>query len=308
MKRNKILITGTNGFVGRNLKNSLSRDDFHIYELNWGQDYQEIPRHYSSENILENFLKVNRLNALNTTIVHLGANTNAAGTDAREFAAPNIHASKTLFRVASHLEIPLIFASSSSVYGPNFSAPTDETGLRLPPYAQSKWLSEIDIENVYGDNGKFCVLRFFNIYGLDESSKGSMVSIPYRFVTESKRESRIEIWQIGNSEAKPKVQSRDFIYVDDVITIIRDVINDFDNFQGVFDLGTGISVSFQSIAETISMDSGCVVASVSPPKNVDINNYQMYTQAGIYKPNLGSLIKLKSMEEGLRILLDGWVN
>ena len=125
--------------------------------------------------------------------------------------------------------LKLIFPSSSSVY----------TGINS--YAHTK-LSLENIAKAYGVN--FLALRIFAGYGPGEEHKKYYASVIYQWI---KQVYLGEIPTIfGDGE-----QSRDFIYIDDIIKII---VNNLDK-SGVVDVGTGVNTSFNHVISLIKKHS-----------------------------------------------------
>jgi nucleoside-diphosphate-sugar epimerase len=115
----------------------------------------------------------------------------------------------------------LIYPSSAAVFAPELS-----------PYAKSKYLAE---EIVKGLNSNTVVLRFVNMFGPHMNHRsGSMM---YNFLNNDK------IVVFGDGE-----QTRDFIHVRDVISIIEEVIDNEDWNGRVIDIGTGQPYSTNYVA------------------------------------------------------------
>jgi ADP-L-glycero-D-manno-heptose 6-epimerase len=122
----------------------------------------------------------------------------------------------------------MVFASSAAVYG-NGNGP-------LNLYAESKLQSERDISD------HAVCFRLFNVYGKNESHKGRMSSVILKWWNELTRDGCIRIFE-GSESFK-----RDFIHVQDVCRILW---NGVSMSAGVYDLGTGISHSFDSLADMV---------------------------------------------------------
>ena len=95
----------------------------------------------------------------------------------------NFEYSKALLHFCANNEIPLIYASSASVYGASKifkESPENESSLNH--YAESKLL----FDNYYREhskkiNSQVAGLRYFNVYGPRENHKKEMYSVVYRF-------------------------------------------------------------------------------------------------------------------------------
>lgn len=157
-----------------------------------------------------------------------------------EVARVNVDGTVSLLDVARRIDVDrLVFASSSSVYGNPKYLPVDEkhpTGP-LSPYAASKLAAEEFCRNysrLYGMD--IVILRYFSVYGPRQRPDMAI----YRFLS-----------QILNGE-KPTVigtgdQSRDFTFVDDIVsgTLSASSVPSADG--ETFNLGSGKSVTVNSL-------------------------------------------------------------
>jgi UDP-glucose 4-epimerase len=107
----------------------------------------------------------------------------------------------------------VVYASSSSVYGPTEVLPKEESQTPAPisPYAVSKLAGEgycRAFSSIYGLN---CVaLRYFNVFGPRQDPTSQYSAVIPKFITASLRGLRPVIFGDGH-------QSRDFTYVDNVV-------------------------------------------------------------------------------------------
>ena len=134
-------------------------------------------------------------------------------------------------------------------------------------------------------------LRFFNAYGPREYYKAHTSSM---------------IIQLGHQILDGKAPRlfvgsdqifRDFIYIDDILQAIIKACAP--NRNGTYNVGTGISRSFQDIADILQQELGTNLGTeyISNP----YDGYQMHTQADIRasKVNLG-FDPVISLEEGIK--------
>ena len=142
-----------------------------------------------------------------------------------------------------------IYTASSSCYGIPDKYPTPETApINLEyPYAVTKYLGEkysLSWNRIY--NLPVISLRLFNVYGplQSEESRGLIPTVINRI---SKGE-EITIYGDGNN-------GRDFVYVNDVVKIITDVIN-MDKGIGIFNLGSGKLTKINDVVNTIGKVAG----------------------------------------------------
>jgi ADP-L-glycero-D-manno-heptose 6-epimerase len=237
-----IIVTGAQGFIGSCMVAYLNRlgindivavDDVEI-------DHQ---RGYATRVDYTNLqhCRINGLHPISTEpkdilpsgditgVFHFGAISDTLERDADKINYYNVRYTNTLAKICRERGIPMIFSSSAAVYG-HGNGPVNQ-------YAQSK----LDSERAISDSA--VCLRFFNVYGPNEYHKGRMSSVILKWYNELKQTGRIKIFQ--NSS----YYKRDFIYVEDVCRV---AYNAFANPRaGVYDLGTGSSESFETVADCV---------------------------------------------------------
>ncbi len=107
----------------------------------------------------------------------------------------------------------VVFSSSASVYGTCPNLPLKETEHKQPlnPYALSKSMGE-DLCKLYSDLYKMetVCLRYFNVYGENQPSKGQYAPVVGIFLKQRQQNSPLTI--VGDGE-----QRRDFVHVSDVV-------------------------------------------------------------------------------------------
>ena len=189
-------------------------------------------------------------------IYHLGAISNTLERDATKIRKYNIEYTEHVKEYAVSNSIPIVFASSASVYG-NGNGP-------LNLYAESK----MECEKILGDSA--CCFRIFNAYGPNEYHKGDMSSVILKWMKESRSNGRIKLFK-NSSE-----YLRDFIYVEDICKVM---VSCHDNYHpGVYDLGTGYQSSFETLSEEFMRWVSCEKEYIDIPWQIS-NQYQVKTKA-----------------------------
>ncbi|MFZ9610633.1 MAG: NAD-dependent epimerase/dehydratase family protein [Methylococcales bacterium] len=242
-----IIVTGSNGFIGKNLINRLESKD--ILQVDKDEAWSLLEHNYNWEGIEK--------------IYHIGAISSTTETDIDYIHHWNINYSIRLFKKAIEHKIPVVYASSASVYG-------NSNGESINPlnyYALSKatvdyWVLDNmrSFENIVG-------LRFFNVYGEGEENKGSQASPIHKFIKESKENGKIEVFH-GSS-----YYERDFVWVGNVIDCMLTKKD-----SGIYDVGTSKAISFMEVANIISEKYGSTIKVVPFPNNLN-GKYQMKTCA-----------------------------
>jgi nucleoside-diphosphate-sugar epimerase len=97
------------------------------------------------------------------------------------------------------------------------------------------------ITKSYQDKIEMIIVRPFNIYGLGQNPAYGYAI--HNFAKGIRRDKQIEIFGTGN-------QTRDFIYIDDVIRTVEKLIK-IKSSNKVIDLGTGKSIKIINLAKLI---------------------------------------------------------
>ena len=146
----------------------------------------------------------------------------------------------------------VILASSCAVYGDEPALPKKETMIPKPlsPYAVQKLSAELNARIYYELFGLETVsLRFFNVYGPRQDPSSPYSGVISIFMTKSVSNQTPLISGDGK-------QSRDFIYVKDVVKANLLAASEKNLGGNVFNIGTGKSVSIIRLWEMISSLSG----------------------------------------------------
>lgn len=142
----------------------------------------------------------------------------------------------------------VVYASSAAVYGDNTSLPLRESYLPKPisPYAVSKLAGEYYCQSFWKTYNLSTVsLRYFNVYGPRSSNDSDYSGVVSRFMMSAY--SGVAPTIFGNGK-----QTRDFVYVGDVVSAILSFcfIDGIDGY--VFNVASGKVVSVLNLWRTIS--------------------------------------------------------
>lgn len=137
----------------------------------------------------------------------------------------------------------IIYPSSCTVYG-SAPVPQSETAMPQPhtPYAISKLACE-HLAKMYSKDVSSVGLRIFSGYGPQETHKKGFTSVVTEFLRAISHNEQPCVFGDGT-------QSRDFIYIDDIVlTAIRAA-----EFPGtdIINVGTGFSFTFNELIELIN--------------------------------------------------------
>ena len=249
-------------------------------------------RHYTDLNNLKNI----------QCIFHEGACSDTMEYNKDYMMGINYEYSKEIFSIAKSNKAKFIYASSASVYGLNEnSQEIEKNESPLNIYAESKLLFDKFIINQdYPAVG----LRYFNVYGRGEENKGKMASMAYKMNQEYLESKKISLFK-GTGGYMDGEQKRDFIYIDDVVSINMFFMNE--SFHDVYNVGTGKAESFNEIAKNIFKyykDEDLNFNYIEMPEYL-VPKYQNFTQANISKlREAGYSYDFFSLEEGIKNYLN----
>ena len=249
-------------------------------------------RHYTDLNNLKNI----------QCIFHEGACSDTMEYNKDYMMGINYEYSKEIFSIAKSNKAKFIYASSASVYGLNEnSQEIEKNESPLNIYAESKLLFDKFIINQdYPAVG----LRYFNVYGRGEENKGKMASMAYKMNQEYLESKKISLFK-GTGGYMDGEQKRDFIYIDDVVSINMFFMNE--SFHDVYNVGTGKAESFNEIAKNIFKyykDEDLNFNYIEMPEYL-VPKYQNFTQANILKlREAGYSYDFFNLEEGIKNYLN----
>lgn len=249
----KILVTGGAGFIGRHLSERLSRagHDVHVFDIKPPNTppgrgaYQRV----TIGSVLDDRL-VDSLVREAGVVVHLAgiAEPLRYVTQPKATMSINLRGSLNVVDSAARYHIPVVFASTSEVYGRNPSVPWSETADRVLGKVQdSRWCystSKAAVEHYLHacrkeDGLGFVTVRLFNVYG--PGLTGRVIS---NFTERALASEPLEVHGNGS-------QVRCFIYVSDVVEAIQKIIQ-AQKFDGqTFNIGNPEPVSILELARLI---------------------------------------------------------
>ena len=180
--------------------------------------------------------------------------------------------------------------TGGALYGEPQYLPCDEQHPINPisPYGLSKWTLENYFDLLLPDSAKFTSLRLANVYGprQDPGGEAGVVAI---FAQKMLNGEDIKIFGDGD-------QSRDFVYVKDVVASVIAVLEK--GVQGHINIGSGEQTSVNQIFEHLSTEIGYTIPPIyESEREGDVRH--IYLSIEKAKEDLGWTAKM-NLEEGLK--------
>lgn len=253
----KIVVTGAAGFIGANNVRALNdrgaTDVLAVDDLTDGDKFRnladcEIADYLDKDAFLDDVRR--RALPKPDVVFHQGACSDTMERNGRFMIENNVRYSLALLDWCQELRVPLIYASSASVYGLGPVYAEDRVNERpLNVYAYSKFLfDQLLRRRLAALTAPVVGLRYFNVYGPREAHKGRMASVAYHHFHQFRSEGRVKLFQGSHGYADGE-QRRDFIHVDDVIAVNLHFWGK--PVSGIYNLGAGRAQPFNDMALTV---------------------------------------------------------
>lgn len=247
----KILVTGSAGFIGMHLCKRLLDDGYRVYGIDNLNDYYDVSLKEARLKILSDYsdftfnkIDISNLNNVETVfevfkpqkVVNLAAQAGIRYSlkNPHSYIKSNIVGFTNIIEACKKYSVKgLIYASSSSVYGGNKMTPfsvDDRVDKPISLYAASKRSNELiahTYHHLYGLNSTG--LRLFTVYG----PWGRPDMAVYIFADNIKKGKKIPVFNYGKMQ-------RDFTYIDDIVNGIMASLEKNYSFE-IFNLGNNRS-------------------------------------------------------------------
>ncbi len=245
-------------------------------------------------------------------IVHMAAISSTTETNIDKFVAINIRLTLDLWQWCAANAVRFIYASSAATYGDGSAGFGDEqspdalAALRpLNPYGWSKHVVDQRVidDVVRGETTppQWAGLKFFNVYGPNESHKGVMQSLVSKIHPAVRAGEPVTLFKSHNPRYRDGGQLRDFIYVKDCVAVVSWLLRD-PGTSGLFNVGTGTARSFLDLVHAVGAAVGCApnIRFIDTPGDLR-SQYQYFTRADITKlRQAGFDASFCSLEDGVR--------
>jgi len=266
MPKEKILVTGSSGFIGMHLCISLLKDGYQVLGIDNMNDYYNVDLKNSRLEKLNKYINFNfeqyditNLEKLTSSfknfspdkVVNLAAQAGVRYSinNPHSYIESNIVGFMNILECVRHFKIEgLIYASSSSVYGANTKLPfsvEDSTENQVSIYGVTKRTNEL-MANSYSHlyNINTTGLRFFTVYG----PWGRPDMAMFIFADNIINNKEITVYNKG-------LMNRDFTYIDDIVGGIFSAIKK--NYPcEIFNLGSSRSEKIMNMIKYIERAIG----------------------------------------------------
>ena len=272
-----ILVTGGAGFIGSHLVDSLLAAGHRVTILD---DFSSGKRANLAdagaarlvEGDIRNLPALGGMLGRFDAIVHLAALISGYDSlnDPDTYQDVNINGIQRVIDFAAASGTPrIVFASSSTIYGNQQGTALSESSPPQPlsVYALNK-LSGEHLLRLYGHMHGFthASLRLFNVYGPRQATDHPYANVTCKFSHAAANSLPVDLF--GDGE-----QSRDFVYVADVVRALMAVLHE--SRQEIYNVGTGTEASINRLLIELGRISRApLVTKAGPPWPNDIRSIQ----------------------------------
>ena len=264
-KKEKILVTGSAGFIGMNLCQKLLRSDYPVFGVDNLNNYYDpllkknrLKELAKFKNYMFEKIDISNLEELRKIfkkfkpdkVVNLAAYAGVLYSleNPRSYIKSNIDGFLNILECCKEFHVKgLVYASSSSVYGASektpFSIEDNNTNTPISIYAVTKKTNELMAYSYnYLYNLNTTGLRFFTVYG----PWGRPDMAMYKFVDRILKGKEIDVYNHGLME-------RDFTYIDDIVDGILAAVEK-NYFNEIFNLGNSKTEKLMDLIKIIEMN------------------------------------------------------
>lgn len=239
-------------------------------------------------------------------IFHLGASSSTTETNEQYLRENNFEYSRKLAEWALGAGVRFVYASSAATYGDGSAGMDDSDPRRMERlrplnlYGQSKqWMDLHSWREGWLD--RIVGLKYFNVFGPNESHKGDMRSLVCKSYTEALKAGVIRLFKSYLPEYKDGEQKRDFLYVKDAVNMTLHLAAN-PAVNGIFNIGSGKARTWNDLARAVfgALGREPHIEYIEMPESIR-EKYQYFTQADITKLQAtGYDVPITSLEDAVR--------
>ncbi len=247
------LITGAAGFLGSALANQLAREGHQVRgldDLSTGDPQALSPDVHFTRGDVSDRPKLWTLLQEVDVVYHLAARVSVPESVLypRDYNLVNVGGTVALMEAMRDVGVRrVVLASSGAVYGDLGEQPLSETVTPNPrsPYTVSKLAAEYYVRTIGRLwNIETVGLRIFNAYGPGQHLPASHPPVVPYFLRQAQRSGTLVVHSDGN-------QTRDYVYVDDVVSAMV-AASTAPNIDGlVINVGYGAEISVRDLVKRV---------------------------------------------------------
>ncbi len=300
----KYLITGAAGFLGSALANRLAREGNQVRgldDLSTGDPQALSPEVLFTRGDINDRPKLWTLLQDVDCVYHLAARVSVPESILypREYTTVNVGGTVTLMEAMRDVGVHrVVFISSGAVYGDQGNLPFRESYSPNPgsPYAVSKLASEYYIRTIGTQWGIETVsLRVFNAYGPGQHLPPSHAPVIPFFLRQALQNGPIVVHGDGS-------QTRDYVFVDDVIEAMIAAASSPDVNRDVVNIGSGKETSVRELVHLVlSITGGEPEVVYNPKVSAGVSRMCADLSLAAEKLNYRPMV---SLHEGLRRMME----
>ena len=314
---NLTVVTGGAGFIGSNIVLQLATAGERVVVCDLfrsGEKWRNIAAAPVHDIVRPNDLLrwLGRHHDKVAAIVHMAAISSTTEKDVDKFVENNVRLTLDLWDWCAAHAVRLIYASSAATYGNGKTGFGDEQNrsalatLRpLNAYGWSKHVVDCrvadDVARGRAVPPQWAGLKFFNVYGPNETHKGAMQSIVSKIFPAVRVGEPVTLFKSHDPRYPDGGQLRDFVYVKDCVAVVSWLL-EHPQTSGLFNVGTGTARSFLDLVRAVCVVVGCTpnIHFIDTPEELRAQ-YQYFTCADITKlRRAGFDAPFYSLEEGVR--------
>ena len=309
-KKNKVLICGATGFIGRNIAEALvKREDLELFGTYFNSEPFDNPRIKMLRVDLTNKADVNEIVEGMDIIIQAAATTSGASDIVNKpyyHVTDNAVMNSLLFRAAYEHNVSHVIFFSCTVMYQSSAVPVKETDFNAnqeihPNYFGVGW-TKVYVEKMcefYSRIGrtKYTVIRHSNIYGPYDKFDLEKSHVFGATVTKvlTNRDGKLVVWGTGEEE-------RDLLYVSDLLNFVEVAIDKQKAKFALYNVGYGSSIPVSNLVKKIITYSGKDIKMEYDESKPSIKT-KLCLDISKAKSSLGWFPKV-SLDEGIQKTID----
>jgi ADP-L-glycero-D-manno-heptose 6-epimerase len=312
-----IVVTGGAGFIGSHVTGALAAAGLRVVIsdlLRTGDKWSNIAPARLHDILRPDTLSawLDRHSANVGAIVHMAAISSTTEPNVDRFVTNNIRLTLDLWEWCAANAVRFIYASSAATYGDGAAGFGDDQSpaalAELRPLNAYGWSKHVVDRRIIDDvvrrrptPPQWAGLKFFNVYGANESHKGDMQSVVAKVCPLVEAGNPVRLFKSHNPGYADGGQLRDFVYVEDCVAAVMWLLRN-PAVSGLFNVGSGTARSFLDLVNAV----GAAVGREPDIRFIDTpielrDKYQYFTQADMTKIRAAGFDHpFHSLEDGVR--------